>query len=100
MEYPEFDNGMRDFGTRYIYDEWRPLIDAIFALSNPSGEESRSPSTLVEDATRTYGINFAVSADLFPTVSTSQPKPSQIAVRRPCHKASIETAKDEREQVS
>ncbi|KAI5980365.1 hypothetical protein EDC04DRAFT_2918403 [Pisolithus marmoratus] len=29
--YPDLDNKLRGFGSRYIHEEWRPLISAIFS---------------------------------------------------------------------
>jgi len=78
--YPDFDTKIRELRSPYIHGEWKPLIDAIFASSDPSNEDSRPPPALVEEAMRTHGVRFAISAVL-PSVSASQPNPSQSAVR-------------------
>ncbi|KIM53424.1 hypothetical protein SCLCIDRAFT_31904 [Scleroderma citrinum Foug A] len=72
--YPNFDTKIREFGSWYIHDEWRSLIDTIFTSSDPSTEDPRSPSALVEEAMRTHGVSFAAPADLS-SVSTSQCNP-------------------------
>ncbi|KAI6132495.1 hypothetical protein EDD16DRAFT_1514639 [Pisolithus croceorrhizus] len=39
LNYPEFDDRIREFGPRYVHAEWQPLITALFALSDPSNED-------------------------------------------------------------
>ena len=84
--YPDFDNKIREFGPRYIHDEWKSLINAIFAISDPSNEEPQSPTTLVEEAMRSHGVSFVTSADPLPAVS-SQRNPLRSAVRHRSGKA-------------
>ncbi|KAI6008626.1 hypothetical protein EDC04DRAFT_2610872 [Pisolithus marmoratus] len=85
--YPDLDNKLRGFGSRYIHEEWRPLISAIFAQSDPSNEEPQPPSSLVEEAMRAYGVSFVTHADPVPTVPASQPNPPRSTVRRSSGKA-------------
>ncbi|KAI5981027.1 hypothetical protein EDC04DRAFT_2617701 [Pisolithus marmoratus] len=73
--YPDLDNKLRGFGSRYIHEEWRPLISAIFMQSDPSNEELQPPSSLVKEAMRAYGVSFVTHTDLVPTVPASQPNP-------------------------
>ncbi|KAI6011223.1 hypothetical protein BKA83DRAFT_4502778 [Pisolithus microcarpus] len=87
MDYPEFDDKIREFGPRYVHAEWQPLINAIFALSDPSNEDPRQPSSLVEDAMQIQGVRFAAPADHLPTASAIQPSPPQSAMRRPAGQA-------------
>ncbi|KAI6097733.1 hypothetical protein EV401DRAFT_1895427 [Pisolithus croceorrhizus] len=86
IEYPNFDNKIRGFGARYIHAEWQPLINAIFALSDPSNEDLQPPSSLVEGAMRAHGVSFATPPGSLPTVPTSPRNPSQSATRRPSGK--------------
>ncbi|KAI6133430.1 hypothetical protein EDD16DRAFT_1514564 [Pisolithus croceorrhizus] len=86
IEYPDFDNKIRGFGARYIHAEWQPLINAIFALSDPSNEDLQPPSSLVEGAMRAHGVSFATPPGSLPTVPTSPRNPSQSATRRPSGK--------------
>ena len=67
--YPDFDSKIREFGSRYIHDEWRPLIDAIFASSDPSNEDPRPPSALVKEAMRTHGVSFDENEGMMSTTS-------------------------------
>ncbi|KAI6126695.1 hypothetical protein F5141DRAFT_1060411 [Pisolithus sp. B1] len=81
IEYPDFDDKIRGFGARYIHAEWQPLINAIFALSDPSNEDSQPPSSLVEGAMRAHGVSFATPPGSLPTVPTSPRNPSRSATR-------------------
>ncbi|KIM55561.1 hypothetical protein SCLCIDRAFT_30272 [Scleroderma citrinum Foug A] len=67
--YPDFDSKIREFGSRYIHDEWRPLIDAIFTSSDPSNEDPWPPSALVEEAMRTHGVSFDENEGMTSTTS-------------------------------
>ncbi|KAI6031651.1 hypothetical protein BKA83DRAFT_4122217 [Pisolithus microcarpus] len=87
MDYPEFDDKIREFGPRYVHAEWQPLINTIFALSDPSNEDPRQPSSLVEDAMQIQGVRFAAPADHLPTASAIQPSPPQSAMRCPAGQA-------------
>ena len=80
--YVDFDNKIREFGLRYIYQEWKPLIDAIFAASDPSNEDAQQPLAVVEEAMHTYRVSFAIPANR-PTNSPTQINSTQNAVRRP-----------------
>ncbi|KAI6098634.1 hypothetical protein EV401DRAFT_2081997 [Pisolithus croceorrhizus] len=57
-------SAIREFGPRYVHAEWQPLITALFALSDPSNEDPRSPSSLVEQAMQSHGISFVTSTNL------------------------------------
>ncbi|KAI6094498.1 hypothetical protein F5141DRAFT_1069492 [Pisolithus sp. B1] len=63
LNYPEFDDRIREFGPRYVHAEWQPLITALFALSDPSNEDPRSPSSLVEQAMQSHGVSFVTSTN-------------------------------------
>ena len=74
--YPDFDTRVRVLGSPYIHDEWRPLISAIFASSDPSNEDPRSPSALVEEAMQTHSVSFdknegqpSMTSGMYPTNS-------------------------------
>ncbi|KIM61350.1 hypothetical protein SCLCIDRAFT_25982 [Scleroderma citrinum Foug A] len=69
IRYPNFDSKIREFGSRYIHDEWHPLIDAIFASSDPSNEDLWPPSALVEEAMRTHGVSFDENEGIMSTTS-------------------------------
>ncbi|KAI6010004.1 hypothetical protein EDC04DRAFT_2610409 [Pisolithus marmoratus] len=85
--YPDLDNKLRGFGSRYIHEEWRPLISTIFVQSDPSNEEPQPPSSLVKEAMRAYGVSFVTHADPVPTIPTSQPNPPWSTVQRSSGKA-------------
>ncbi|KAI6012940.1 hypothetical protein PISMIDRAFT_14601 [Pisolithus microcarpus 441] len=87
MDYLEFDNKIREFGPQYVHTEWQPLINAIFALSDPSNKDLQQPSSLVKDSMQIQGIRFAAPADHLPTASTIQPSPPQSAMRCPAGQA-------------
>ncbi|KIK12195.1 hypothetical protein PISMIDRAFT_18915 [Pisolithus microcarpus 441] len=87
MDYPEFDDKIREFRPQYVHAEWQPLINAIFALSDPSNEDPRQPSSLVEDAMQIQGVRFAAPTDHLPTASAIQPSPPQSAMRHPAGQA-------------
>ncbi|KAI6145327.1 hypothetical protein EDD17DRAFT_1514930 [Pisolithus thermaeus] len=69
LNYPEFDDRIREFGPRYVHAEWQPLITALFALSDPSNEDPRSPSSLVEQAMQSHGVSFVTSTNLLLRIS-------------------------------
>ncbi|KAI5980469.1 hypothetical protein EDC04DRAFT_2618478 [Pisolithus marmoratus] len=73
--YLDLNNKLRGFGSRYIHEEWQPLISAIFTQSDPSNEELQPPSSLVKEAMQAYGVSFVTHTDPVPTVPTSQPNP-------------------------
>ena len=81
IRYVDFDNKVREFGSRYIYQEWKPLIDAIFAASDPSNEDAQQPLAIVEEAMRTYSVSFAASANPL-TNPPTQIDSSRSVVRR------------------
>ncbi|KAI6017358.1 hypothetical protein BKA83DRAFT_18550, partial [Pisolithus microcarpus] len=89
MDYLEFDDKIREFGPRYVHAEWQPLINAIFALSDPSNEDLRQPSSLVEDAMQIQGVHFAAPADHLPTASAIQPSPPQTPKKRKHQRTSV-----------
>ena len=82
MGYVAFNSKMREFGPRYIHEEWKSLIDALFAASDPHNEEAQLPSALVEEAMRTQGVSLVTPVYRSPTVSPSQSNSSRHAVRR------------------
>ena len=67
--YPNFDSKIREFRSRYIHDEWHPLINVIFASSDPSNEDLRPPSALVKEAMRTHGVSFDENEGMMSTTS-------------------------------
>ena len=82
IRYVDFDNKIREFGSRYVYQEWKPLIDAIFAASDPSNEDAQQPLAVVEEAMHTYSVSFAIPANRS-TNSPTQINSTRNAVQRP-----------------
>ncbi|KAI6131171.1 hypothetical protein EV401DRAFT_1884066 [Pisolithus croceorrhizus] len=70
LNYPKFDDRIREFGPRYVHAEWQPLITALFALSDPSNEDLQSPSSLVEQAMQSHGVSFVTSTNPLLHIST------------------------------
>ena len=89
--YVDFDNKIKEFGSRYIYQEWKPFIDAIFAASDPSNEDAQQPLAVVEEAMRTYSVSFATPAQI---------NSSWNAVRRPASGSSTRKTKRRKTHVS
>ena len=97
--YVDFDNKVREFGLRYIYQEWKPLIDAIFAASDPSNEDAQQPLAIVEEAMRTYSVSFAASANPL-TNPPTQIDSSRSVVRRLASGSSTRKRKRRKTHVS
>ena len=97
--YVDFDNKMREFGSRYIHQEWKSLIDAIFAASDPSNEDAQQPSVLVEKAMRTYSVSFATPANQL-TSPPTQIGSSRNAGRHPASGSSTRKPKRRKAHVS
>ncbi|KAI6095702.1 hypothetical protein F5141DRAFT_1221571 [Pisolithus sp. B1] len=55
LNYPEFNDRIREFRPQYIHAEWQPLITTLFTLSDPSSEDPWPPSSLVEQAMQSHG---------------------------------------------
>ncbi|KAI6110842.1 hypothetical protein EDD16DRAFT_1519705 [Pisolithus croceorrhizus] len=72
--------------SRYIHAEWQPLINAIFALSDPSNEDLQPPSSPVEGAMWAHRVSFATPPGLLPTIPTSPHNPSWSATQCPSGK--------------
>ncbi|KAI6097970.1 hypothetical protein EDD16DRAFT_1527431 [Pisolithus croceorrhizus] len=77
LNYPEFDDRIREFRPQYVHAEWQPLITALFALSDPSNKDPRSPSSLVEQAMQSHGISFVTSTNPLLRISAHPGKAPQ-----------------------
>ena len=93
MGYVAFDSKIREFGPQYVHEEWKPLINAIFAASDPHNEEAQLPSALVEEAMRTHGVSLVAPIDWSSTQSNS----SRHAVQ--CHSGNA-TWKSKRRKIN
>ncbi|KAI6102073.1 hypothetical protein F5141DRAFT_1217625 [Pisolithus sp. B1] len=69
--------GSLEFGPRYVHAEWQPLITALFALSDPSNEDPRSPSSLVKQAMQSHGVSFVTSTNPLLRISARPGKAPQ-----------------------
>ena len=99
IRYVDFDNKIREFGPQYIHQEWKPLIDAIFAASDPSNEDVQQPLALVEETMRTYNISLANPANQL-TNPPTQINSSRNAVRCPASGSSTHKPKRQKTRVS
>ena len=61
--YPDFDNKIRDFEPWYIHDKWKPLINVMFVLSDPSNKDLQSPTALVKEVMQNHGVSSVTPAD-------------------------------------
>ena len=60
--YGELDTMMRGYGSRYIHEEWKSLIDKIFVHSDPGVDHTITPSLLVQRAMKAQGVAFSSAA--------------------------------------
>ncbi|KAI6126952.1 hypothetical protein F5141DRAFT_1060595 [Pisolithus sp. B1] len=78
--YGELDDRMRRYGSRYIHEEWKPLINEIFLQSDPGAEDAVPAPLVVQRAMELQGVSLtATCAPALPfgasirTASTSSP---------------------------
>ncbi|KAI6111141.1 hypothetical protein F5141DRAFT_1063497 [Pisolithus sp. B1] len=78
--YGELDDRMRKYGSHYIHEEWKPLINKIFLQSDPGAEDAVPAPLVVQRAMELQGVSLtATCAPALPfgasihTASTSSP---------------------------
>ena len=59
--YGELDAKMCGYGSRYIHEEWKSLVDDIFAHSDPGVDHTITPSILVQHAMEAQGVTFSTA---------------------------------------
>ncbi|KAI6096196.1 hypothetical protein F5141DRAFT_1263047 [Pisolithus sp. B1] len=71
IRYGQLDDKMQEYGSHYIHEEWKSLINEVFMLSDP-GAENAIPATLViKRAMELQGISLATTSTPVPLFGAS-----------------------------
>ena len=87
--YGELDAKMREYGSRYIHEEWKSLIDEIFVQSEPGVDHTATPSVLVQRAMEVQGVTFSTTTSPAPCrviANSSTLSPGSICRQRTTRK--------------
>ena len=85
IEYGKLDTMMRRYGSWYIHEEWKSLINKIFVHSDPGVNHTITPSLLVQQAMKAQGVAFSSAASfLLPGVPASSSTLSQGSAYHQC----------------
>ena len=73
IRYGELDAKMHEYGSRYIHEEWKSLIDEIFVQSEPGVDHTATPSVLVQQAMEVQGVTFSTMTSPAPCKVIANP---------------------------
>ncbi|KAI6112805.1 hypothetical protein F5141DRAFT_1063150 [Pisolithus sp. B1] len=97
--YGQLDDKMREYGSRYIHEEWKSLINEVFMLSDPGAENAVPATLVVKRAMESQGINLATTSTPAPSFGASThtaSASSQCATHRHCSPAPTGTQRKHR----
>ncbi|KAI5994381.1 hypothetical protein EDD15DRAFT_2366460 [Pisolithus albus] len=81
----ELDDSMRAYGSRYIYEEWKPLIDEVFMRSDPGADNVVSAPLIMQRTMESRGVSLTAGAASVPSACNASTLPPGATRRRsPC----------------
>ncbi|KAI5997544.1 hypothetical protein EDD15DRAFT_2364271 [Pisolithus albus] len=94
--YGELDEKMQGYGSRYILEEWKAVVNEVFMQSDPGAEHTTPAPLVVQRAMESQGVSFTNPS----SAGNPPPGPTRIASNRRRRQPPREATQNKRRKLN